>query len=59
MSESKQNKLVDKNAPVIVGVGDFIDRSKEDGLNLQDLLAKAGRGINVVALAGQNHDVIA
>ena len=42
MSESKQNKLVDKNAPVIVGVGDFIDRSKEDGLNLQDLLAKAG-----------------
>jgi len=28
-------------------------------VNDKDLLAKAGRGINVVALAGQNHDVIA
>ena len=42
MSERKQNKKIDKRAPVIVGVGDFIDRSKEDGLNPQELLAKAG-----------------
>lgn len=41
MSESKQNKKVDKKAPVIVGVGDFTDKSKEDGLNPQELLAKA------------------
>ena len=42
MSDTKQNKKIDKNAPVIVGVGDFTDRSKEDGFNLQELLAKAG-----------------
>ena len=41
MSERKQNKKIDKRAPVIVGVGDLVDRSKEDGLNPQELLAKA------------------
>ena len=41
MSEAKQNKKVDKNAAVIVGIGDFVDKSKEDGLNLQELLSKA------------------
>lgn len=41
MSERKQNKKIDKRTPVIVGVGDFIDRSKEDGLNPQELLARA------------------
>ena len=41
MSERKQNKKIDKRAPVIIGVGDLVDRSKEDGLNPQELLAKA------------------
>ena len=41
MSEDKQNKKVDKNAAVIVGIGDFVDKSKEDGLNLPELLSKA------------------
>jgi len=41
LSERKQNKKIDKRAPVIVGVGDLVDRSKEDGLNPQELLAKA------------------
>ncbi|MDC2980966.1 acetyl-CoA acetyltransferase [Gammaproteobacteria bacterium] len=41
MSERKQNKKIDKRAPVIVGVGDLVDRSKEDGLNPQELLAEA------------------
>ena len=43
MSERKQNKKIDNKAPVIVGVGDFTDRSKEDGLNPQELLAKASQ----------------
>ena len=43
MSERKQNKKIDNKAPVIVGVGDFTDRSKEDGLNPQDLLSKASQ----------------
>ena len=41
MSEAKQNKIVEKNTAVIVGIGDYVDKSKEDGLNLQELLAKA------------------
>jgi len=41
-----------------------LSQSKENGNNARivvndvDVLEKAGRGISVVALAGQNHEVI-
>ena len=41
MSEAKQNKKIENNAAVIIGVGDYVDKSKENGLNLQNLLAEA------------------